>query len=57
MLVGFRWIPVRQDVDPSPARLFRGYKRIVGHPEEYKNFAETIRLYQDIFGFQRVSGR
>lgn len=49
MLVKFRRIPVRKDVDPDPPRLFRGYKRIVEHPEEYKNFSETVRLYQEIF--------
>ena len=49
MLVGFRRIPVREDVEPDPPRLFRGYKRIVEHPEDYKNFNETIRLYQEIF--------
>lgn len=49
MLVGFRRIPVREDVDADPPRLFRGYKRIVEHPEEYKNFSETVKLYQEIF--------
>lgn len=49
MLVGFRRIPVRPDVNPDPPRLFKGYKRIVEHPEEYKNFSETVRLYQEIF--------
>lgn len=52
MLVGFRRIPVREDVDPDPPRLFRGYKRIVEHPEEYENFSETVRLYQDIFNLR-----
>jgi ABC-type Fe3+ transport system substrate-binding protein len=52
MLVGFRRIPVREDVEPDPPRLFRGYKRIVEHPEDYKNFNETIRLYQEIFGLR-----
>ena len=49
LLVGFRRIPVREDVEPDPPRLFRGYQRIVEHPEEYKNFSETVRLYQEIF--------
>lgn len=57
MLGGFRRIPVREDVEPDPARLFRGYKRIVEHPEEYKNFSETVKLYREIFGLERVSGR
>lgn len=52
MLVGFRRIPVREDVEPDPPRLFRGYKRIVEHPEDYKNFNETVRLYQEIFGIR-----
>ena len=50
MLTGFRRVPVREDVDPEPPRLFRGYKRIVEHPEEYKNFNQTVKLYQEIFG-------
>jgi iron(III) transport system substrate-binding protein len=49
MLVGFRRIPVREDIDPDPPRLFKGYKRIVEHPEDYKDFAQTIKLYQEIF--------
>jgi iron(III) transport system substrate-binding protein len=52
MLVGFRRIPSREDVEPDPPRLFRGYKRIVEHPEDYKNFNETIRQYQEIFGLR-----
>ncbi len=52
MLVGFRRIPVREDIDPDPPRLFKGYKRIVEHPEDYKDFAQTIKLYQDIFGLR-----
>lgn len=52
MLVGFRRIPVREDVDADPPRLFRGYKRIVEHPEEYKNFSETVKLYQEIFNLR-----
>lgn len=52
MLVGFRRIPVREDVDADPPRLFRGYKRIVEHPEGYENFGETVRLYQDIFNLR-----
>lgn len=52
MLVGFRRIPVRKDVEPKPARLFRGYKRIVENPEELKNLNETIKLYRKIFGLR-----
>ena len=50
MLTGFNRTPVRSDVEPKPPRLFRGYKRIVEHPEEYKNFRETVELYKNIFG-------
>jgi ABC-type Fe3+ transport system substrate-binding protein len=49
MLVDFRRIPVRDDVDPDPPRLFRGYKRIVETPEDYRHLDETVRLYQEIF--------
>lgn len=49
LLVGFRRIPVREDTEPNPPRLFRGYRRIVEHPEDYKNFSETVKLYQEIF--------
>ena len=52
MLVGFRRIPVREDVEPDPPRLFRGYKPIVEHPEDYKNFNKTVMLYQEIFGIR-----
>lgn len=52
MLVGFRRIPVREDVEPNPPRLFGGYKRVVEHPEDYENFNETVRLYQEIFGIR-----
>ena len=52
MLVKFRRIPVREDVEPDPPRLFKGYKRIVEHPEDYKNFTETVKLYQGIFGLR-----
>jgi iron(III) transport system substrate-binding protein len=57
MLIKFNRIPVREDIEPNPPRLFRGYKRIVEHPEEYKNFPQTVKLYQDIFGSRQVSGR
>ena len=43
MLVGFRRIPVREDVDADPPRLFKGYKRVVEHPEDYRNFNETVQ--------------
>jgi len=37
---------VRRNVDPDPPRLFRGYKRIIEHPQEYKNFNGTVKVYQ-----------
>jgi iron(III) transport system substrate-binding protein len=52
MLVAFRRIPVREDVEPDPPRLFRGYKRIVEHPEDYKHFNEIIEQYQEILGIR-----
>jgi iron(III) transport system substrate-binding protein len=49
MLVRFERIPVRRDVQPKPARLFRGFKRIVERPDDYKYFSENVRLFQEIF--------
>ena len=44
----FQRIPARSDVEPKPARLFRGYKRYVVHPEEYKNHDEVVKLYSQV---------
>jgi iron(III) transport system substrate-binding protein len=44
----FQRIPSRSDVEPKPARLFRGYKRYVVHPEETENVDETAKLYAQI---------
>jgi len=44
----FQRIPARTDVEPKPARLFRGYKRYVVHPEEYKGHDEVVKLYAQI---------
>jgi iron(III) transport system substrate-binding protein len=44
----FQRIPSRSDVEPKPARLFRGYKRYVVHPEEMQNLDETAKLYSQI---------
>ncbi|MBI3062630.1 MAG: extracellular solute-binding protein [Deltaproteobacteria bacterium] len=49
MLRSFQRIPVRKDVDPDPARLFRGYKYVIENPEDYKSFDETVKLYLEIF--------
>lgn len=44
----FQRIPSRSDVEPKPARLFRGYKRYVVHPEETRNLDETAKVYSQI---------
>jgi iron(III) transport system substrate-binding protein len=44
----FQRIPSRSDVEPKPARLFRGYKRYVVHPEEYKGHDAVVKLYSQI---------
>ena len=44
----FQRIPSRNDVEPKPAKLFRGYKRYVVHPEEMQNLDETAKLYSQI---------
>jgi len=44
----FQRIPARSDVEPKPARLLRGYKRYVVHPEETQNLDEVTRLYSQI---------
>lgn len=49
MLLEFQRIPVRKDVEPKPARLFRGYQRIVERADDYKYFAENVKLFQEIF--------
>jgi len=49
MLRSFQRIPVRKDVEADPPRLMRGYKRVLEHPEDYKNFDETVKLYLEIF--------
>ncbi|MGH7773948.1 MAG: ABC transporter substrate-binding protein [Candidatus Binatia bacterium] len=49
LLTGFQRIPVRKDVEPDPPRLFRGYKRVLEHPEGYKDFDATVKLYLEIF--------
>ena len=44
----FQRIPSRSDVEPKPARLFRGYKRYVVHPEETQNLDDVTKLYSQI---------
>lgn len=49
-LVGFQRIPTRRGVEPNPARLFKGYKRIVEKPHEIKekDLSRAVKLYQNI---------
>ena len=49
MLLEFQRIAVRKDVEPKPARLFRGYQRVVERPDDYKYFSENVKLFQGIF--------
>ncbi|MGZ8433727.1 MAG: hypothetical protein ACXW5W_23985 [Candidatus Binatia bacterium] len=49
MMRGMQGIPVRKDVEPHPPRLFRGYKRVVESPEDYKDCEGLVKAYNDIF--------
>ena len=49
LLLEFQRIPVRKDVEPKPARLFRGYQRIVERPDDYNYFSENVKLFEEIF--------
>ena len=49
MLVRLERIPIRRDVQPQPARLFRGYQRNVERPDDYKHFSENVKLFETIF--------
>jgi ABC-type Fe3+ transport system substrate-binding protein len=42
-------IPARNDVEPDPPRLFRGFKRIPQDIEQ-ENLTESINLFREIFG-------
>jgi ABC-type Fe3+ transport system substrate-binding protein len=42
-------IPARTDVDANPPRLSRGYRKAVVGPGDYGDYAETVKLYQEIF--------
>jgi iron(III) transport system substrate-binding protein len=42
-------IPLRTDVEPDPARLLKGYKRVALQPEDYTNIRGLVELYRDIF--------
>lgn len=52
ILVGLKRVPVRKDVDADPPRLSKGYKRIVEHPEDYKDFKGVVKMYQEIFNLR-----
>ena len=41
-------IPSREDVDPDPPRLFRGFKKIIQDLEN-DTMEESVELYQKIF--------
>ena len=56
VLVDFQRIPVRKDVEPKPARLFRGYQRVVERPDDYKYFTDNVKLYEEIFKTRRARG-
>ena len=43
-----RHLPRPQRRSAKPARLFRGYRRYVVHPEEYKGHDEVVKLYSQI---------
>jgi ABC-type Fe3+ transport system substrate-binding protein len=50
LLRSFQRIPVRKDVEPDPPRLsLSAYKYVIESPEGYKNFEETVSLYNSIF--------
>ncbi|MGE5216141.1 MAG: ABC transporter substrate-binding protein [Chloroflexota bacterium] len=49
MLRGMQRIPVRNDVDPDPPRLFRGFKYVIENPEAYEDFNATVKQYLEIF--------
>jgi iron(III) transport system substrate-binding protein len=45
-------IPLRKDVEPDPARLLKGYKRVVLDPEGYTDVRGLIKAYSDIFNIR-----
>jgi len=50
LLQSFSRVTLRTGVEPSPARLIKGYKRLVLHPEKAQDAAQTLKLYREIFG-------
>jgi iron(III) transport system substrate-binding protein len=49
ILKSFNRVPIRNDVDPDPPRLIRGYKRVTMFPETYSDLEATQRIYNEIF--------
>jgi len=50
LLQSFSRVTLREGVEPNPARLIRGFNRVVLHPEKAQNAQESLKLYRDIFG-------
>ena len=50
LLQSFRRVTLREQVEPNPPRLIKGFKRVVLHPEKAQDAKESLRLYRDIFG-------
>jgi iron(III) transport system substrate-binding protein len=49
ILKSFNRVPIRNDVDPDPPRLVRGYKRVTMFPEMFADLEATQRTYNEIF--------
>lgn len=50
LLQSFSRVTLRNGVEPSPARLIKGFKRVVLHPEKAQDAQESLKLYREIFG-------
>ncbi|HEY7167168.1 MAG TPA: extracellular solute-binding protein [Candidatus Binatia bacterium] len=48
-LRSYQRIPVRNDVEPDPPKLFRGFKYVIENPEDYRDFDATVKQYLEIF--------
>jgi len=42
-------IPLRKDVEPDPARLLKGYRRVALQPEGYTDIRGLVKVYGEIF--------
>jgi hypothetical protein len=51
MLRDLKRVPARSDVEPDPARLFRGFKRQVINPDE-EDVENDARDYMEILGIR-----